>query len=237
MEDSSTSRSPPSFELLTEQDTDLSERRPGDALAIKAALISIAIFVLTSWLSILNQASTFGWFALHPPLQSAALSIFTYGIVTLQPASRPRTKAEGLYRHQVAMIGMGLPLITLGVYSVWHNKVLHGKEHFVTWHGTMGLLCVIWLAFQIIVGGGSVWFGGALFGGGRKAKALWKYHRLSGCLLFSLLFFTAHLGGAWSAWSARNTNIIVRFLAFTVAPVIVVVSVFSRVRLSKMQFR
>jgi hypothetical protein len=28
-----------------------------------------------------------------------------------------------------------------------------------------------------MLGGGSVWFGGAAFGGGMKAKMIWKYHR------------------------------------------------------------
>ena len=30
---------------------------------------------------------------------------------------------------------------------------------------------------QIVLGGGSVWFNGALFGGNPKAKLMWKYHR------------------------------------------------------------
>lgn len=43
---------------------------------------------------------------------------------------------------------------------------------------------------QILLGGLSVWFGGAVFGGGMKAKRLWKFHRyLSQQLLQLLLFF------------------------------------------------
>ena len=42
----------------------------------------------------------------------------------------------------------------------------------------LGLLAFIWILFQVFVGAGSVWFGGKLFGGGMKAKAVWKYHRL-----------------------------------------------------------
>jgi len=40
-----------------------------------------------------------------------------------------------------------------------------------------GLVAVIWIVLQISVGAGSVWFGGTLFGGGAKAKAIYKYHR------------------------------------------------------------
>ena len=40
-----------------------------------------------------------------------------------------------------------------------------------------GLVTFVWILFQAFVGAGSVWFGGKLFGGGMKAKAVWKYHR------------------------------------------------------------
>ena len=41
-----------------------------------------------------------------------------------------------------------------------------------------GLLASIWILLQAFVGAGSVWFDGKLFGGGMKAKGVWKYHRL-----------------------------------------------------------
>ena len=41
----------------------------------------------------------------------------------------------------------------------------------------LGLLAFVWILFQVFVGVGSVWFDGRLFGGGMKAKAVWKYHR------------------------------------------------------------
>lgn len=42
----------------------------------------------------------------------------------------------------------------------------------------LGLLAFVWLLFQVFVGAGSVWFDGRLFGGGMKARMIWKYHRL-----------------------------------------------------------
>lgn len=42
---------------------------------------------------------------------------------------------------------------------------------------TLGITCMLWIIFQVLLGGGSVWFGGKAFGGGMKAKLLWKYHR------------------------------------------------------------
>lgn len=51
------------------------------------------------------------------------------------------------------------------------------RTHFDINLQTIGIICIAWLVFQIGLGAGSVWFGGALFGGGLKAKTLWKYHR------------------------------------------------------------
>jgi cytochrome b-561 domain containing protein 2 len=88
----------------------------------------------------------------------------------------------------------------------------------------------MWMVGQIILGAGSVWFRGQLFGGGMKAKALWKYHRASGYLLFPLLLFTVHLGGTWSTWATNNSAWSIRLLAFTIAPLLVVGGLYARAR-------
>ncbi|KAG6832718.1 hypothetical protein H0H92_012290 [Tricholoma furcatifolium] len=139
-------------------------------------------------------------------------------------APLPQTKVAGLRRHQAAMLFVGLPAILLGTFAVAYNKSLEGKEHMTTWHG-VGL------------GGGSVWFKGAAFGGGAKAKSLWKYHRLSGYFLFPTLIFTAHLGGAWSSWGDRvMTSGLLRLIVYTIAPLLTVIGVVMRIRTSKMNF-
>lgn len=106
-----------------------------------------------------------------------------------------------------------------------------------------------------MLGGGSVWFNGRLFGGNPKAKVVWKYHRyvwrslqlgflldlsdrlryvlcnsLSGYVLFPLFLLAAHLGGAWSNWSVGNSAYVVRLLAFTVSPIVLFAAVLVRVR-------
>lgn len=81
-----------------------------------------------------------------------------------------------------------------------------------------------------MIGAGSVWFGGAAFGGGHRAKLVWKYHRLSGYLLLPFLLTTVHLGGAWSTWVSENSAFVVRLVAYTLAPVGIFASVYSRIR-------
>jgi len=94
--------------------------------------------------------------------------LFTFGILTLQPTAQPKTKSAGLLRHQVAIFVFGLPSILFGTLAVSYNKWLKSAEHFTTWHGTIGILCIVWLLLQAFLGAGSVWFSGALFGGGMK---------------------------------------------------------------------
>lgn len=55
------------------------------------------------------------------------------GILTLQPTSRPRSKAEGLVRHQLAM-GFGLVCVTLGFSAIVANKNINYSDHFVSAH-------------------------------------------------------------------------------------------------------
>ncbi|RDB21344.1 hypothetical protein Hypma_011416 [Hypsizygus marmoreus] len=213
------------------------EARRGDLIAYYTALSAVAVLVTVTWIVVLhNNPTTVGWFALHPPLQTLSLSFFTYGILTLQPTSQPRTKAAGLTRHQIAIVLLGFPCILIGTMAVAYNKRIHNKEHMTTWHGTFGFLAFFWIFVQMALGGGSVWFQGVAFGGGVKAKALWKYHRLSGYFLFPTLLFTAHLGGGWSNWGAKYTDPGLQAITYTVAPFLILAAICVRVRLSKMNF-
>lgn len=57
----------------------------------------------------------------------------------------------------------------------YEKRIYQGAE---TVSQKLGLLALVWVLFQVLVGAGSAWFDGKLFGGGMKAKAVWKYHRL-----------------------------------------------------------
>ena len=72
-----------------------------------------------------------------------------------------------------------------------------------------------------------------LFGGSAKARQVYKYHRLSGYFLITLLLATAHLGGAHSTWAlglkGANTKA-TRVVAFWVGAPLLLVAVFMRMR-------
>ncbi|KAI9446657.1 hypothetical protein H4582DRAFT_590432 [Lactarius indigo] len=210
--------------------------RSGDTPAFYIALASALVLVLSTWTVILsNDPINLSWFAFHPTFNTFAIACFTFGILTLQPTSQPKTKATGLWRHQIAMI-IGFLSIGLGSSSIWYNKESHGAPHITTWHGAFGSISGSWLLVQVLVGAGSVWFGGAAFGGGHRAKLVWKYHRLSGYLLLPFLLTTVHLGGAWSTWMTTTSAFVVRLVVYTLAPLGILAALFSRVRPSKMKF-
>ncbi|THH32984.1 hypothetical protein EUX98_g1177 [Antrodiella citrinella] len=215
---------------------DRPEAREGDAVAQIAAIVSVGVFAVTIWIMALAKPSSFALFTWHPLMQSLSLALFTYGILTLQPTSQPRTKAAGLIRHQLAMIALGIPVAIVGTSIVIYNKSRNNREHFTSWHGTFGITVMILSILQVLLGGGSVWFGGRAFGGNPRAKLVWKYHRLSGYVIYPLYLFAAYLGGAWSHWSENNSVLAVRLIAFTIAPAVLLLAVLSRVRLSKMKF-
>jgi hypothetical protein len=211
-----------------------SETRRGDIAAEWGAYIATAVFLVSTWLITLNSTAQ-SPFIFHPLLQSLGITFFAYGIITLQPTSQPHTKAAGLTRHQQAMIS-GLITIVLGATAIFYTKSINSKPHFTTWHGIFGGISLLWISAQVSFGGSSVWFDGKLLGGGGKAKALWKYHRLSGYMLFPLLLVTSHLGGGWSTWVVDNSHFFVRLVTFTIAPLILLGAVVVRVRTSKMRF-
>ncbi|KZP23676.1 hypothetical protein FIBSPDRAFT_951894 [Athelia psychrophila] len=213
------------------------ESRSGDSLASFAAITSIlTLFGGTSYIVFTNDYQATGAFAYHPILQTLAIVLFTYGVLTLQPTSQPATKAAGLERHQLATLLLGLPVLALGTLAIMYKKYPWPHGIAVTWHGTFGYISILWLLVQICVGGASVWGGGIAFGGGNKAKSMWKYHRLSGYMLLPLLIGTAHLGGAHSFWFVKNSDWTVRTVIFTLAPLVTLASVYARVRTSKIKF-
>ncbi|KAG5342215.1 hypothetical protein C0989_004527 [Termitomyces sp. Mn162] len=171
------------------------EGRKGDHTAMCIVLASVSVLAIVTWVALLaNNPVGAGWFAFHPTLQTLALALFTYGILTLQPTSQPKTKTAGFRRHQAAIFFVGFPAIMLGTSAIAYNKWIHNRQHMTTWHGvcpaldpsqyvltsmvkSFGYMSLTWILIQVCLGGGSVWFKGAAFGGGAKAKALWKYHR------------------------------------------------------------
>jgi len=211
----------------------------GDFIAAILCLTSVVALATFTWALILSaNPSRLGWFAYHPPLQTLSAVCFVSGILSLQTTTLddPTSKRKGLLYHQIWNGVIGYPLIVIGGAIMFYNKHSQGWPHFTSWHSRFGLATSVLLTLQVLVGGGSVWFRGRAFGGGDKAKAIYKYHRMCGYLIMSLLMITIYLAGNWSGWVVQNTTKLERIVVYTVLPVFVMSGLAWRIRPEKMRF-
>lgn len=129
-------------------------------------------------------------FGYHPLAQSLSLILLAQGLLVLQPTTpqTPKRKGQALIWHQLFFLISFLPLVTAGAWIMWH---LHSKpraKHFISWHGTLGAIAVVWAWMQAAVGAASVWFKGKALGGEARAKSMWKWHRCVSSLSLQIHF-------------------------------------------------
>ncbi|KAH7107743.1 hypothetical protein BKA62DRAFT_792038 [Auriculariales sp. MPI-PUGE-AT-0066] len=214
-----------------------SEARRGDLLGTALVLVGISTMVLTVWIKIWSVGwATLNEFALHPTFNVLGISIISLGILTLQPSKHPRTKVAGLWRHQRIMLGLAVPCLIIGTAAIIIYKAHRGSAHFKSLHAvTSGTLCSLLARDPVILGAGSVWFNGRLFSKDKEhAKAVWKWHRASGYLLFLLFQVVIWAGVQYTHFFHEHASAVTRIVFFNLAPLLVVVGIWSRSRLSKM---
>ncbi|RUS14458.1 eukaryotic cytochrome b561-domain-containing protein, partial [Endogone sp. FLAS-F59071] len=197
------------------------------------AQVGLALFAITLYSTIFSTGwSLFSW---HPTLMGIFLIAVNEGILTLQPTTTKAEKESGLNYHRFIMPAGYFAAI--GAFAaIYYNKSTHGAAHFTSTHGKLGITTISYLLVQILFGAATI-YAPALFGGVNQAKALYKYHRLSGYLVFVLVWVTAQYG-VHSDWAVAYYP----FPTFTnglwyLATGLVVIGVFSRVHLSKLGIR
>jgi len=62
---------------------------------------------------------------------------------------------------------------------------LRNYSHFLSWHGKFGIMVFFWAWIQVAFGIALGSFQGRLIGGRKRAKALYKWHRL---VTFNLIY-------------------------------------------------
>ena len=201
------------------------------AIPAQGAAIAFAALV---WAWMLNKLpSPLPTFGYHPLIQSLGLVLLTQSLLVLQPTTTPASKKAGLKWHQIFNLLLVLPLFTAGASIMYYLHDQPGQKHFISWHGTLGFVVVIYAWFQAAIGAASVWFKGALVGGEIRGKALWKYHRLSGYLLLSLFLVTFVLAILETTWSTKNGSILQHGTALALVAVLGA-SIFARVNTNKL---
>ncbi|TFK23611.1 hypothetical protein FA15DRAFT_593878, partial [Coprinopsis marcescibilis] len=170
------------------------------------------ILAATTWLAVMRHStSEFGWFTLHPLLQAFSLFQFAYSLVGLYYPPPEGHKNPLMPTLDLPQWALAFPAtLVAGTVIVWFHKYQQGAEHGTTWHGVFGYTYTAWMIFQGLWGASSMLFKDNLHGGGPKAKLFWKYHNISGYVLFPAGLLTAFLGAGWSTWAKNNIYFWVR---------------------------
>lgn len=105
------------------------------------------------------------------------------------------------------------------------NKIKQGPDsHFHSVHGYLGVATSFVLLAQYLVGF-LMWAVPSAFGGEVRAKAVWKYHRASGYLLFALIIATV----VSAVFTGFNVNVLdIKLWAVVVSVALLVAGVYPR---------
>ncbi|SAL99209.1 hypothetical protein [Absidia glauca] len=195
---------------------------------VRTALLLLAVEVL----SVLARIPL-SVFSLHPFFMTLFIILLTEGVTTLQPTRTKVEKRLGLHRHAIIQLFAFLSAVT-GFSAIFYNKVLANKDHFTSGHGKLGLSVIAYLIFQASFGIVCAFVPGL----SPAIKNLWKYHRVTGYLLLSLVWITAVFGLQADYIVANNWLIPPSFLLsnwLLLAVVFVVISVSLRIRFYKLK--
>ncbi|ROW04246.1 hypothetical protein VSDG_01094 [Cytospora chrysosperma] len=221
--------------------------RPGDVMQKPNESILHNLYTGTGWLAqagaillvALVWSATFQegrplipLFSPHPLLQSAGVLALAEAILVLQPTSRPADKAAGARAH-AALNLLSFVLFAAGALVIEANKVRQGPgSHFHSVHGYLGVAASLVLLVQYLFGF-LMWGVPGVFGGLDKAKALWKYHRMSGYLLYLLILATV----ISAVYTDFNVNVLsIRLWTVCVAVALIVIGVYPRLHPRKLGF-
>ncbi|KAF2445331.1 hypothetical protein P171DRAFT_472130 [Karstenula rhodostoma CBS 690.94] len=197
-----------------------------------APIAQAGIFILAAiiWGAILSHDLIF--FSAHPLLNSAGLLLATQAALILQPTHTPAQKRTGTLLHALLHL-FGLASLLAGLVVIEINKAGPGHEHFASPHAILGLTFYITIFLQAVVGF-TQYYTPALYGGVDNAKAIYKYHRVSGYVIATLGLATV-CASSWTTYSLNVGHI--QHWAVIVASVLVLVGVVPRIKLSKFGLR
>uniref|UniRef100_A0A1D1XQU1 Cytochrome b561 n=1 Tax=Anthurium amnicola TaxID=1678845 RepID=A0A1D1XQU1_9ARAE len=193
------------------------------------ATTGVILFTGTLWWILFQaESSLFLW---HPTCMSFALVFVTEGVLLLQRTETVEQKEEGAHTHKWFQM-LGFLSAICGFTVIVSNKIINNKEHFYSAHGKAGLTTVCLLAVQGSFGFVMLVFPSAL-GGVRQARAMYKYHRMSGYFGLFLIWLTA-LGGTQASWTLSQFD---HVWVWLLAVSLVAVGVGLRTRASKMKIK
>ncbi|KAM5443880.1 hypothetical protein MferCBS31731_001126 [Microsporum ferrugineum] len=145
------------------------------------AQIGILVTVALVWSGIFTHDLIF--FSPHPLLNSAAILLTVQAILVVQPTRTPSQKRIGALTHFGFLAVANLAFIS-GLIIIEINKQSHPESRFSSVHGILGLITYIIIFLQAAVGVAQYFFPETVFGSVENGKKIYKWHRVSGYVLF-----------------------------------------------------
>ncbi|KAL8403020.1 hypothetical protein RB594_008325 [Gaeumannomyces avenae] len=171
-------------------------------------------------------------FSPHPLLQSLGVFTLTQAILVLQPTFDPKAKVVGARAHATLNL-VSFLLFASGVAVIEANKFKSNNPHFKSLHAYLGVGVSVLMLAQYAFGF-LMWGVPGVFGGVDKAKALWKYHRWGGYLVFPLILATV----VTATDTTYNHNVLgIKLWAVILSVVLIVIGVYPRIHVQKLGIR
>lgn len=160
---------------------------------------------------------------------SAGLLLLVQGILILQPTHTPKQKEKGTVLHSI-FNGGGILSLIAGLIIIEYNKFAHGAYHFTSIHGKLGLITFIFFITQAIVGL-TQYYTPQIYGGVDNAKAIYKYHRISGYIVLPLSLVAVSA----ATQVDFNKNVLhIQLWSVIVASTLIIVGIGARIHLQKL---
>ncbi|EEH08641.1 conserved hypothetical protein [Histoplasma capsulatum G186AR] len=196
-----------------------------------ATIAQAGIWILAAlvWNGIFSHELIF--FSPHPLLNSAAILLTTQAILILQPTHTPSQKRSGTLTHFGLLALANLCFIS-ALVIIEINKAPHPEYRFHSVHGIMGLVTYILIFLQAAVGVAQYFFPVIIFGSVDNGKKIYKYHRVSGYVVFVLELATV---AAATQTDYNKSTLHIQLWAVLVASVLVLGGVGARVKRQKMK--
>ncbi|KAF2101583.1 hypothetical protein NA57DRAFT_53539 [Rhizodiscina lignyota] len=198
----------------------------GTAVVAQAGVWILAAVV---WGAVFSHDVIF--FSAHPLLNSAGLLLLTQGLLILQPTHTAEQKKRGTYAHLI-LNDLALSCLIAGLVIIEINKFGHGGIHFESPHAILGIITYVFLLVQATVGF-TMYFVPQIYGGVDNAKAIWKYHRMSGYVVLTIGLATVC---AATQTFYSKTFLGIQLWAVIVCSILVLAGVLPRIKKQKLGF-